>query len=126
MSTYERKVNEVFTEMEVDPKRALRLIQKEIDSRGKKLDQTMRLNLKMVRSMVLDRNNRLEEAKEEVMEVLAEIKRDKLADQFVLETFRRTTSQMKDSRFFDKVYLELVSELIQSYPKNKELTETLY
>ena len=71
-STFERKVTEVFEILEIDPKRALKVIQKEIETRGKKLQQqNFMLNLRMVRAMVLDRNSRLEEAREEIMDVMA-------------------------------------------------------
>ena len=70
-STFERKVTEVFEILEIDPKRALKVIQKEIETRGKKLQQqNFMLNLRMVRAMVLDRNSRLEEAREEIMDVI--------------------------------------------------------
>lgn len=34
---FERKVTEIFDFLEVDPKKSLRIVQKEIDNRGKKI-----------------------------------------------------------------------------------------
>jgi len=42
-ATFERKVGEVFTALEVDPRKALKIIQKEIDVRAGKISETERL-----------------------------------------------------------------------------------
>ena len=72
--TFERKMNEVFEALELDPKRALKIIQKEIDQRGKKIDENTMSSLRVVRAMVLDRNNRIDEARNEILGVFECIK----------------------------------------------------
>ena len=64
--TFDRKVREVLEDLEIDPKKALKTIQKEIDARGKKIEPIFMLNLRIVRSLCLDRNNRLEEARDDI------------------------------------------------------------
>lgn len=72
--TFERKMTEVFEALELDPKRALKIIQKEIEQRGKKIDENIMHSLQVVRAMVLDRNNRLEDARNEIFGVFNAIK----------------------------------------------------
>jgi hypothetical protein len=36
LQTFERKVSEIFEFLEIDPKKSLRIVQKEIESKGKK------------------------------------------------------------------------------------------
>ena len=79
-------MNEVFEALELDPKRALKIIQKEIDQRGKKIEPTIMLSLRVVRAMVYDKNNRLEEAGEEVLGVLDQIKSSGAVDHYLLDT----------------------------------------
>lgn len=111
--TFERKMTEVFEALELDPKRALKIIQKEIDQRGKKIDEMIMHSLKVVRAMVLDRNNRVEEAREEIFGVFAAIHQANVADHYLLDTLQRSTSQMQESKVFIAKYLELV-EYLQS------------
>lgn len=72
--TFERKMTEVFEALELDPKRALKIIQKEIEQRGKKIDENIMHSLQVVRAMVLDRNNRLDDARNEIFGVFNAIK----------------------------------------------------
>ena len=67
---FERKMNEVFEALELDPKRALKIIQKEVDARQGKIDATIMGSLRVVRALVLDKCRRTEEAKEEILGVL--------------------------------------------------------
>ena len=66
-------MHEVFEALELDPKRALKIIVKEIEQRGKKIEPTIMLSLVVVKAMVLDKNNRFEEAREEILGVLNQI-----------------------------------------------------
>ncbi len=59
---FERKMNEVFEALDLDPKRALKIIQKEIDARAKKVEPSILASLKIVKANVLECNNRFEEA----------------------------------------------------------------
>lgn len=70
---FERKVAEVFDFLDIDPKKSLRLIQKEIDSRGKKVLLSELLMLRIVRALVMERNLKISEAKSEIFGVLDEI-----------------------------------------------------
>lgn len=63
-------MHEVFEALELDPKRALKIIQKEIEQRSKKIEPSILCSLRIVRAAVLERNNRLDEAREEVFGVL--------------------------------------------------------
>ena len=109
--TFERKMNEVFEALELDPKRALKIIQKEIDQRGKKIDAMIMHSLKVVRAMVLDRNNRLEEARDEIFGVFTALKESNTVDHYLLDTLQRTTSRMQESKIFNAKYLEVVEHL---------------
>ena len=124
--TFERKMTEVFEALELDPKRALKIIQKEIDQRGKKIDVMIMLSLKVVRALVLDRNNRIEEAREEIFGVFAAIKQADSVDHYLLDTLQRTTSRMTESKIFLAKYLEIVELLQGQFPDDKEITFTLY
>ena len=66
-------MHEVFEALELDPKRALKIIVKDIEQRGKKIEPTIMLSLVVVKAMVLDKNNRFEEAREEILGVLNQI-----------------------------------------------------
>ena len=55
-AVFERKVTEVFEFLEIDPKKALRLIEKEIETRGQKILLSEQLMLKIVRALVWERN----------------------------------------------------------------------
>ena len=102
------------------------MIQKEIDTRGKKLEAELMLNLRLVRALVLERNNRVEEAREEVLGVLGEIKANDISDHFVLDTYTRTASRMQDRKLFMAKYLEVVEHLLTKKPQDKELVFTMY
>ena len=104
-------MNEVFEALEVDPKRALKIIQKEIDQRAKKIDPSILASLRVVRATVLDRCNRIEEAREEIISVLDLIKSTDLFDQYLLDTIQRTTRTMQESNLFKNKYLETVEML---------------
>lgn len=79
-------MNEVFEALELDPKRALKIIQKEIDQRGKKIEPSIQGSLKVVRALVLDRNNRMEEAREEILGVLEQVREENMVDHYLLDT----------------------------------------
>jgi len=66
-------MHEVFEALELDPKRALKIISKEIEQRAKKVDPSILASLKIVKANVLDRNNRFDEAKAEILGVLEQL-----------------------------------------------------
>ena len=84
------------------------------------------LNLRLVRALVLERNNRVEEARDEVLGVLGEIKSNDISDHFVLDTYTRTASRMQDRKLFMAKYLEVVEQLLVKKPQDKELVFTMY
>lgn len=59
---FERKMHEVFEALDLDPKRALKIVQKEIDARAKKVEPSILASLRIVKANVLECNNRFEEA----------------------------------------------------------------
>jgi len=61
-------------------------VQKEIESKGKKILVTELLNLRIVRGIVLERNLKFQEAKEEIMGVFDEMLKNEITDQYVLDT----------------------------------------
>ena len=124
--TFERKVQEVFEMLDIDPKRALKLIQKEIDSRGKKLEPVIMLNLKLVLALVLERNNRADDARDEVLGVLKEIKENDISDHYLLSAFSRYVARMQDRSLFTAKYLEVVEYLLSKKPQDKDLVFTMY
>lgn len=69
-ATLERKITEIFEHLEADPKRALKVVQKEIESRGKKIKPSELQQLCIVRALCLENSNRLAEARSEVLSVL--------------------------------------------------------
>ena len=71
--TYERKVKEIFEFLEVDPKKALKLIQKEIETRAKKILSTELASLKIIRAYILEKNLKIHEARSEVLGVFEEL-----------------------------------------------------
>lgn len=93
-ATLERKITEVFEHLEADPKRALKVVQKEIESRGKKIQPAELMQLRIVRALVLEETNRVGESREELLSVLDEIKKSSSVDHYVLDTFARTTQRM--------------------------------
>ena len=112
--------------LDIDPKRALKLIQQEIDKRGKKLELVLMLNLKLVLALVLERNNRAEDAREEVLGVLKEIKENDISDHYLLGAFSRYVSRMQDRELFTAKYLEVVEQLLNKKPQDKDLAFTMY
>ena len=68
-------------------------------------------SLKVVRAMVFDRNNRLEEAREEIFGVFTAIKETSGIDHYLLDTLQRTTARMQESKQFMTKYLEVVEHL---------------
>lgn len=93
-ATLERKITEVFEHLEADPKRALKVVQKEIESRGKKIQPAELMQLRIVRALVLEETNRVGESRDELLSVLDEIKKSSSVDHYVLDTFARTTQRM--------------------------------
>lgn len=87
------------------------------------------LNLRMVRAMVLDKNSRLQEAREEILDVISQVSNppDKSPlDHFVLDTLHRTIIRMTDSNHFQDQYLTLLTQLVQNNPNDKELVFAMY
>lgn len=52
------------------------------------------LMLRVVKGVVLERNLRVSEAKEEILGVLSEIEKDKILDHYLLDTLQRRVSRM--------------------------------
>lgn len=125
-ATLERKITEVFEHLEADPKRALKVVQKEIESRGKKILPGELLQLRIVRALTLEESNRLGESREEILGVLEEMKKSTVVDHYVLDTFIKTTQRMKDRNFYQQEYFKLIEILHGKNPKDKELTHSLY
>lgn len=73
-ATLERKITEIFEHLEADPKRALKVVLKEIESRGKKIQPGELMQLRIVKALTLEECNRLVESKEEILSVLEEIR----------------------------------------------------
>ena len=119
-------MNEVFEALELDPRRALKIIQKEIDQRGSKIEETILGCLKIVRALVLERCNRVEEANEEVHGVLQFLQTSGQCDHYLLDTIKRTAGRMQEGKLFMARYLEVVEALQTKNPEDKELTFTLY
>ena len=97
-AVFERKVTEVFEFLEIDPKKALRLIEKEIETRGQKILLSEQLMLKIVR-------------KEGIFGVLDEILKNNMADHYVLDTLVRTASRMGHKNEYMQRYLEVIEVL---------------
>ena len=83
-------------------------------------------SLRVVRATVLDRCNRIEEAREEIFGVLDMIKSTELFDQYLLDTIQRTTRSLQEANIFKEKYLETVELLQTKNPNEKELTFMLY
>jgi hypothetical protein len=124
--TLERKITEVFEHLEVDPKRALKVVQKEIESRGKKIQPSELTQLRIVRALVLEESNRIAESRSEVLSVLEEIKQITTVDHYVLDTFLKTTARMQERTFYQQEYFKVIEILHGKNPKDKELTHSLY
>ena len=99
-ATLERKLTEVFDHLEVDSKRALKIVLKEIETRGKKIQQAELMQLRIVKALVLENNYRYSEARDELLGVLNEIKKNNLVDHYVLDTFLKTTSRMQEREHY--------------------------
>lgn len=85
-------MQEVFEFLDIDPKKSLRLIEKEISSRGKKVTITEMLVLRIVKAMVVERNLKIQEAKEEIFGVLDDMSKSNVTDRWVHDTIVRITS----------------------------------
>ena len=79
-----------------------------------------------MRALVLERNNRVEEAHEEVLGVLNEIKSNDITSQFVLNYFSNIVSRMQNRKLYKDKYLELVEHLLTKNPQDKDLVFTMY
>lgn len=125
-ATLERKITEIFEHLEADPKRALKVVLKEIESRGKKIQAGELMQLRIVKALTLEESNRLVESKDEILSVLDEIRKSTAVDHYVLDTFLRTTQRMQDRNFYQQEYFKVIEILHSKNPKDKELTHSLY
>jgi len=64
----------------VDPKKSLRIVQKEIDTKGKKILLTELLNLRIIRGIVLEKNLKFQESKEEILGVFDDMLKNDVTD----------------------------------------------
>lgn len=87
-------MQEVFEFLDIDPKKSLKLIQKEIEARGKKVLHAELLMLRIVRAIVTERNLKVAEAKAEIFGVLSEMEQSNITDRYVHDTLNRTCQQM--------------------------------
>jgi hypothetical protein len=101
-------------------------VQKEIDTRGKKIMPSELMQLRIVRGLVLEMTGKLDEAKAEVLGVLKEVKEQALADHYVLDTFLKTTQRMTAREEYIAEYLKVIEILHAKHPKDKELVFTLF
>ena len=99
-ATLERKITEIFEHLEADPKRALKVVLKEIESRGKKIQPGELMQLRIVKALTLEESNRLAESRDEVLGVLEDIKKMSTVDHYVLDTFLKTSQRMQDRHFY--------------------------
>lgn len=76
--------------------------------------------------MVLERNVRVSDAKDEIMGVLAEIEREKLLDHYLLDTIQRTVARMIHAEEYLARYMEIIEVLVQEHPKDKELVAAVF
>ena len=65
---------------------------------------------------MLERNNRAEDARDEVLGVLKEIKENVIVDHYLLGAFSRYVSRMQDKEFFTAKYLEVLEYLLSKKP----------
>lgn len=72
---YDRKAQEVMDTLEVNPKNALKIITKEIDTRGSKILPHELMMLRVIKAVVTERNMRSAEAKQDIFGVLSEIEK---------------------------------------------------
>lgn len=123
---FERKVQEVFDFLEIDPKKSLRLITKEIESRGKKVLVNELMMLTIVKAFVTERNMRLTEAKADIFGVFDEMEKSNITDRYVHDTLMRTVSQMSGRAEYMQRYLEVIEKLQVNNPKDKELVKSVF
>jgi hypothetical protein len=124
--TFERKVTEIFNFLEVDPKKSLKIVAKEIDTRGKKIMKSELLMLRVIKGVVLERNLRVSEASDEIFGVLDEIEKEKILDHFLLDTLSRSVSRMIHKDAYMARYQTIIENLVNEYPKDKELVYSVY
>ena len=104
----------------------MKTIQKEIDSRGKKLESGWLFALRVVRAVVLERNNRFEESREEIFGVLSNIKENEISDNMTIDTIKRFIMKMQDRKLFMPKYLEIIEFLIAKNPQDQQLVLAMY
>ena len=124
--TYERKVKEIFEFLEVDPKKALKLIQKEIETRAKKILPTEMASLKIIKAYVLEKNLKIAEAKADVFGVFDELTKIDVVDHYCLDTLMSTVCRMIHRDEYMARYLQLVESLLGNHPKDKDLVKSCY
>ena len=124
--TYERKVKEIFEFLEVDPKKALKLIQKEIETRAKKILSTELASLKIIRAYILEKNLKIHEARSEVLGVFEELLKNDVVDHYCLDTLMSTICRMLHRDEYVAKYLQLVESLLKNHPKDKDLVQSCY
>ena len=84
------------------------------------------LNLKLVLALVLERNNRVDDARDEVLGVLKEVRENDISDHYLLSAFSRYVARMQDRSLFTAKYLEVVEYLLSKKPQDKDLVFTMY
>jgi Zn-dependent metalloprotease len=92
--SFERKAQEILEQLELDPKKALKIVNKEVEQKGKKGQPVDMLMLRIIRALVYEKNMRAEEASDEMFGVLTEIQTGKIANLILLETLSRTVNRM--------------------------------
>lgn len=84
------------------------------------------LILRCVKGMVVERNLKIQEAKDEIFGVLDEIQKSNMTDRYVHDTLLRITSQMQHRAEYQKRYLEVIDDLQTKNPTDKELVKSVY
>ena len=122
---FERKVKEIYETLEVDAKKALKLVQKELEGKQKKQPIDM-LMIRIVRAYVCERNLRQEEAMQEMFGVLSEIQTHKLVNHYLIDTFAMTAGLMNGAAELMERFIVVIEELHAANPKDKELVNIVY
>ena len=110
----------------MDPKKALKLIQKEIEVRAKKISPTEMASLKIIRALCLEKNIKIDEAKADVFGVFDELTKIDVVDHYCLDTLMSTCSRMIHREDYMTRYLQLVESLLTNHPKDKDLIKSCY
>ena len=125
---FERKVTEIFDFLDIDPKKALKLTQKEIETRAKRITKAELLMLRVVKAVVLERCLRVGDARSELLSVLDQIEQENVLDHYLLDTLQRSVARMTVTHREEYLtrYQSVIERLVNEHPKDKELVRAVY